>query len=140
ELSPQWSLFRQEVPNEYALADGQVRVDALSGALSVSRNDVSVLGEATPIGDYLVEVRLSTSVTLTGDYSFVQGGVIIYDDDNNYLKLVEVAIGNTRQIEFGKQTISVPGGNAQYGSTLLSSPADNTYLRIAKRSSPAGGE
>ena len=103
-------------------------------------NNVSVLTEPAPVGDYVVEIKLSVTVPLSGDYSFVQGGVLIYGDDNNYIKLVDVAIGNTRQIEFGKQTSSVPAGYPQYGSTLLSSPSDSTYLRIAKRANPAGGE
>jgi arabinan endo-1,5-alpha-L-arabinosidase len=139
-LSAQWSWIRPAIPSGYTLADGLLRFDTQPGALSVGSNDVPILTEATPAGDYVVEVKLSSSVPLTGDYSFVQGGVLIYEDDNNYVKLVDVAIGNTRQIEFGKQTTSLPGGNAQYGSTLLTSPADATYLRLAKRSSPAGGE
>jgi arabinan endo-1,5-alpha-L-arabinosidase len=92
------------------------------------------------MGDFVVEVKLSTTVPLIGDDSFVQGGVLIYGDDNNYVKLVDVAIGNTRQIEFGKQTSSVPAGYPQYGSTLLSSPSDSTYLRIARHANSAGGE
>jgi arabinan endo-1,5-alpha-L-arabinosidase len=139
-LSPQWSWIRPATPSVYAIAEGELLFESQPGALSVGSNDVPILTEATPTGDYVVEVKLSTSVPLSGDYSFVQGGVIIYEDDNNYVKLVDVAIGNTRQIEFGKQTTSLPGGNAQYGSALLSSPADATYLRIAKRSSPTGGE
>lgn len=43
-----------------------------------------------------------------------------------------------RQIEFGKQTNNVPAGYPQYGSTLLASPSDTTYLRIAKRSINSG--
>jgi arabinan endo-1,5-alpha-L-arabinosidase len=139
-LSAQWSWIRPATPSGYALANGLFRFDTQPGALYVGSNNVSILTEATPRGDYVVEVKLSTSVPLTGDYSFVQGGILIYGDDNNYVKLVDVAIGDTRQIEFGKQTTSLPGGYAQYGSTPLSSPADATYLRIAKRSSPDGGE
>jgi arabinan endo-1,5-alpha-L-arabinosidase len=139
-LSAQWSWIRPATPSGYALADCLFRFDTQPGALYVGSNNVSILTEPTPPGDYVVEVKLSSSVPLAGDYSFVQGGVLIYSDDNNYVKLVDVAIGNTRQIEFGKQTTNLPGDNAQYGSTLLSSPADATYLRIAKRSSTAGGE
>jgi arabinan endo-1,5-alpha-L-arabinosidase len=86
----------------------------------------------------MVEVKLSTTVPLNGLYNFAQGGVVLYKDDSNYIKLVSVAINATRQIEFAKQFD--PGGGPQYGSTLLASPADTTYLRIAKRTLPDGQE
>jgi arabinan endo-1,5-alpha-L-arabinosidase len=108
--------------------------------LYVGSNNVSILTEPAPAGDYIAEIKLSTTVPITGDDSFVQGGLLIYGDDNNYVKLVDVAIGNTRQIEFGKQTNNPPVRDPQYGSTLLSSPSDSTYLRIAKRSDASGAE
>lgn len=139
-LSPQWSWIRPSLLSGYGIANGLFRFDTQPGALYVGSNNVSILSEPAPAGDYVVEIKLSTTVPPTGDYSFVQGGVLIYGDDNNYIKLVDVAIGNTRQIEFGKQTNNVPAGYPQYGSTLLSSPSDATYLRIAKRANSSGGE
>ncbi|HVH86928.1 MAG TPA: family 43 glycosylhydrolase [Terriglobales bacterium] len=139
-LSRQWSWIRPPAPTAYAVAGGTLRFDTQPGALYVGSNNVSILTEAAPSSDYVVEVKLSTSVPVAGDYSFVQGGVLIYGDDNNYVKLVDVAIAGTRQIEFGKQTNNVPANYPQYGSTLLASPADSTYLRIVKRSSSNGGE
>jgi arabinan endo-1,5-alpha-L-arabinosidase len=139
-LSTQWSWIRPPSSAAYAIAGGLLRFDTQAGSLYVGSDNVSILTEATPTTDYVVEVKLSTSVPLTGDYSFVQGGLLIYGDDLNYVKLVDVAIGNTRQIEFGKQTSSVPANYPQYGSTLVASPSEATYLRIVKRSSPTGGE
>lgn len=139
-LSAQWNWIRPSLLSGYGITDGVFRFDTEAGALYVGSNNVSILSEPAPVGDYVVEIELSTTVPLTGDDSFVQGGVLIYGDDNNYLKLVDVAVGNTRQIEFGKQTNGVPAGYPQYGSTLLSSPSDSTYLRIAKRSNASGGE
>ncbi len=139
-LSLQWNWIRASLLTGYGVADGQFRFDTQPGALYVGSNNVSILTEPAPSGDYIVEVKLSMTVPVAGDYSFVQGGVLIYGDDNNYIKLVDVAIGNTRQIEFGKQTNSLPAGYPQYGSTLLSSPSDSTYLRIARHGNPAGGE
>ena len=139
-LSSQWSWIRPPASNSYDVANGLFRFDTQPGALQVGSNNVSILTEPAPTNDYIVEVKLSTTVPVMGDYSFVQGGVLIYGDDNNYVKLVDVAIGNTRQIEFAKQTNSVPAGYPQYGSTLLASPADATYLRIARHANPPGGE
>lgn len=139
-LSAQWNWIRPSLLSGYGVANGMFRFDTQPGALYVGSNNVSILTEPAPANDCIVEIKLSTTVPLTGDDSFVQGGVLIYGDDNNYVKLVNVAIGNTRQIEFGKQTNNLPAGYPQYGSTLLSSPSDSTYLRIAKRSNPSGGE
>jgi arabinan endo-1,5-alpha-L-arabinosidase len=139
-LSAQWSWIRPPASNGYGVGNGLFRFDTQGGALYVGSNNVSILTEPAPAGDYVVEIKLSTTLPITGDYSFVQGGLLIYGDDNNYVKLVDVAMGDTRQIEFGKQTNSVSAGYPQYGSTLLSSPADSTYLRIVKHANPAGGE
>ena len=139
-LTAQWIWIRPSFLSGYGIASGLFRFDTQLGALYVGSNNVSILTEPAPASDYVVEVKLSTTVPLTGNDSFVQGGVLIYGDDNNYIKLVDVAIGNTRQIEFGKQTNNVPVGYPQYGSTLLSSPSDSTYLRIAKRSNASGQE
>ena len=139
-LTTQWDWIRPPANSTYAVASGSFRFDTQAGALYVGSNNVSILTEPAPAQDYMVEIKLSTTVPPTGNYSFVQGGVLIYSDDNNYVKLVDVAINGTRQIEFGKQTNNLPAGYPQYGSTLLSSPADATYLRIVKRSAAGGGE
>jgi arabinan endo-1,5-alpha-L-arabinosidase len=139
-LSPQWSWVRSSLLSGYGVASGLFRFDTQAGGLYVGSNNVSILTEPAPAGDFVVELKLSTTVPLIGDDSFVQGGVLIYGDDNNYIKLVDVAVGNTRQIEFGKQTSSMPTGYPQYGSTLLPSPSDSTYLRIARRANPTGSE
>jgi arabinan endo-1,5-alpha-L-arabinosidase len=138
-LSSQWTWIRPPAPSAYSVT-GSLRFDTQAGALYVGSNNASILTEPTPSGNFVVEVKLSISVPLSGDHSFVQSGVLIYSDDNNYVKLVDVAIGTTRQIEFGKQTNNLPAGYPQYGSTLLSSPSDATYLRIARRTNPGGGE
>jgi arabinan endo-1,5-alpha-L-arabinosidase len=139
-LSPQWTWIRPPQPQSFAEANGTFRFDTQAGALYVGSNNVSILTEPAPTSDFVVEVKLSTTVPITGSHSYVQGGVLIYADDNNYVKLVDVAINNTRQIEFGLQTDGEPAAYPQYGSTLLASPADNTYLRIVRRSVASGGE
>src|SRR6185295_15909449 len=94
-------------------------------------HSASVLTEAAPTSNYLVEIKLSSTVPTVGRFNFVEGGVIIYKDDFNYIKLASVAINDTRQIQFSKQY--VPNLLPRYGSTLLASPADPAYLRIVKR-------
>lgn len=131
-LGAQWSWIRPPAGSKYGFESGSLRFDTQSGYLYVNRADASILKQPAPASDYMVEVKLSTNVPRTGSYNFAQAGLVIYRDDSNYLKLVDVAINNTRQIEFGKQmTASAP--NPAYGSSFLEAPEDATYLRLVKR-------
>jgi arabinan endo-1,5-alpha-L-arabinosidase len=137
-LSAQWTWVRPPATSTYAVGSGLLRFDTQAGEIYVGHHDASLLTEPAPSSDYVVEVKLSTTVPLNGRYNFAQGGVVLYKDDSNYIKVVTVAISDTRQIEFAKQYD--PGGGAQYGSTFLASPADATYFRIAKRTLASGVE
>jgi arabinan endo-1,5-alpha-L-arabinosidase len=76
---------------------------------------------------------------IAGDFTnhnYAQAGLVIYGDDNNYIKLVHVAINGTRQTEYAKE---IPTGQ-RYGNTFIGPPADWTYLRIIRRTNPSNGE
>lgn len=128
-LGTQWSWIRPPAAHRYGLENGVLRFDTESGYLYMNRADASILTEPAPKTDYMVEVKLSTNVPTSGSYNFAQAGLLIYKDDANYLKLTDVAINSTRQIEFGKQMTASPG----YGSAFLGSPETATYLRLVKR-------
>ena len=132
-LSPQWQWIRPDLRPSFSLNSGQLAFATQAGDLYLNSHSASVLAEPAPAGDYIVEVKLSNDVPPIGDFNFSQTGLVIYTDDNNYIKLVVAAINGTRQIEFAKQY--APFGYAQYGHTFLSSPDATTYLRIHKRSS-----
>ncbi len=105
--------------------------------LQGDKNDASILSEAAPAGDYIVETRLHFPLPPdSSNHNYVQAGLVIYGDDDNYIKLVHLAWNGTRQIEFAKE---IPTGQ-KYGNMRLGPPADWTYLRIVKRSGPKEGE
>lgn len=139
-LSAQWTWLRRPDASSYDIRDGAFRFASQTGSLYVDRYDGSVLLQPQPAGEYMVEVKVRTDVPLTGRHNFVQSGIVVFKDDNNYVKLVNVAINSTRQIEFGKQAGTKPPGSSQYGSTYVTSPKDETYLRIVKRINAAGEE
>jgi len=64
--------------------------------------------------------------------------MVVYGDDDNYLKLVHVSIFDTRQTEFAKELAPVPNGFPRYGSTLAGLPSDWTWLRIVRRAVTSG--
>ncbi|HZQ90658.1 MAG TPA: family 43 glycosylhydrolase [Terriglobales bacterium] len=137
-LAPNWSWIRPPAPGSYGLDSEGFRFDTQAGQIYVNQNNASVLVEAAPAGDYIVETRISTTVPTVGAFNYAQAGLLIYKDDANYVKLASVAINQTRQLEFAKQLNGVPSGSPQYGSALLASPADFTWLRIARRATANG--
>ncbi len=133
-LSSQWSWVRQPAPGTYGLEDGTFRFDTQQAELYVNDNTASVLTEPTPQGNYVVETRFKFNVPV-GDccHNFAQAGLIIYGDDDNYIKLTYTSIFETRQTEFAKEASSVPPGYPRYGNTVVGPPGEWTYLRIVKR-------
>jgi arabinan endo-1,5-alpha-L-arabinosidase len=90
-----------------------------------------VLSEPAPTGDYVVDTKVAVNVPAEGCcQNYVQGGVVIYGDDGNYVKLASVSIWDTRQTEFGKEVTPVPAGTPHYGNTVVGPVGTWTYLRI----------
>jgi arabinan endo-1,5-alpha-L-arabinosidase len=135
----QWKWLRSPADTAYGVADGALRIDTQEGALQFGRHDASALAEAAPVGDYLVETKLSLNVPAHGYFNNVQAGLVLYADDDNYIKLVSVAINQTRQIEFGKQATPAIMGEPEYGSAFLASAEPVIYLRIVKRTNAGFG-
>ncbi len=133
-----WAAERVPDAGSYGLTpNGTFFFNVQPRDLQADHNDASVLIEPAPAGDYVVETKLHFPVPADfSNHNSVQAGLVIYGDDDNYIKLVHLAMNGTRQIEFAKE---IPDGQ-RYGSMLLSPPADWTYLRVVKRSGPKDGE
>jgi arabinan endo-1,5-alpha-L-arabinosidase len=109
-----------------------LRFDTQSADLYVDSNNASVLLEAAPKTDYVVETRVKLNLPPDGCcHNYVQAGLVIYGDDDNFIKLTHVSIWETRQTEFAKELAPVPAGYPRYGNTVIGTPDEWTYLRIA---------
>lgn len=138
-LRPQWSWVRQPDPATAGLDGGTFRFDTQAADLFEGSNNASVLLEDAPNGNYVVETRVKLNLPAEGCcFNYVQAGLVIYGDDDNFIKLAHVSIWNTRQTEFAKELFPVPGGYPRYGNTVVGPPDEWTYLRIVKRTQ--GGE
>jgi arabinan endo-1,5-alpha-L-arabinosidase len=107
----------------------------MASDLNSCNNTASVLLRDAPRGDYVVEtaVRLSVPDSPECCYNYAQGGVLVYQDDDNFLKLTNTSIWNTRQTEWAKEIFPVPEGWNRYGNTVVGPPSNSgewTYLRI----------
>ena len=101
--------------------------------LYVDSNTASVLVRDAPTGDYVVEtkVRLSGLPDEGCCFNYAQAGLVLYGDDDNFVKLTDASIWETRQTEFAKELNPVPEGWSRYGNTVVGPPGDDwTYLRI----------
>jgi arabinan endo-1,5-alpha-L-arabinosidase len=99
-----------------------------------------VLIQDAPDGDFTVETRLD--FRLPPDYTnraFQQAGLVLYENDDSYIKLAHVGIFNTRQTEFAKEVPEPIVSGARYGNTVVGPPADVTYLRIVREVNEEGG-
>jgi TolB-like protein/DNA-binding winged helix-turn-helix (wHTH) protein len=104
------------------------------------RDDAPVLLRAAPEGHFLVEAKVSLDVAPEGCcQNFVQAGLALYGDDDNYLKLVVVSIWETRQTEFAREVGPPAPREPHYGSSVAGPPGrDWTWLRLAVRRRPEG--
>ncbi|HEX6292184.1 MAG TPA: family 43 glycosylhydrolase [Herpetosiphonaceae bacterium] len=138
-LSPRWSWVREPAADQFGLTGESFRFETQGADLYQTNNSASVLTEAAPSGNYVVETRVRLSLPAEGCcFNYVQAGLVIYGDDDRYLKLVHASIWETRQTEFAREYVDVSKGPF-YGSTLIGPPDEWTYLRIVKRTH-AGAE
>ncbi len=132
-LGAQWSWVREPIAGTYSVSSETFDFNTQAADLFVDSNNASVLLESAPNGNYVVETRVRLELPEGCCFNFVQAGLVIYSDDDNYVKLVEVSIFETRQTEFAKELSPVPEGYPRYGNTVVSAPGEWTYLRIVKR-------
>ncbi|MBI4166338.1 MAG: hypothetical protein HY508_11455, partial [Acidobacteria bacterium] len=66
-----------------------------------------------------------------------QARLVIYRDDDNYIKLVHFPIESTRQVEYAKESGPAAAGFSRYGNGVVCPPGDWTWLRIVRRQQDA---
>jgi arabinan endo-1,5-alpha-L-arabinosidase len=134
QLHNRWSWVRPPSAPGYGVARGELHIDTQAADLYGDRNDAAVLTAPLPRGSYVVETRVKLNVPAEGCcFNHVQAGLVVYGDDDHYLKLVHVAIDDTRQTEFAVEVGTGRAGQPRYGNTVVGAPAGPgawTGLRI----------
>jgi arabinan endo-1,5-alpha-L-arabinosidase len=138
-LGSQWSWIRMPTDTTtYEVTSDTFRFDAQAAELYEDNNTASILVMDAPAEEsYIVETRLN--LNLPNDesccYNFVQAGMVIYKNDDAYVKANLASIFNTRQVEFGKEwpAEGLPQRWPRYGNTVAGPMSDWTYLRIVKK-------
>ncbi len=135
-LGSQWSWVRAPAASEFMVQNGVFSFKVQRADLHTGSNDASVLTAPVPAGrDYMVEtaVRLKDLPATGCCFNYTQAGLVIYGDDNNFIKLVPFSLWDTRQVEFAKEAFPVPPDYPSYGNTVAGPPGETTWLRIAAR-------
>jgi arabinan endo-1,5-alpha-L-arabinosidase len=141
-LSSQWHFIHPSANNAYTLTGNSYQVATMGPDENGDPQHVAILAEPAPMGDYIVETKLTTGVPFDNSccYNFAQGTLFIYGNDQNSIKLDVFPDFDTRQTEFGKQMGPVPPNYPIYGNMIIGPAAETTWLRVVKRSGPGGTE
>ncbi|PZG00225.1 family 43 glycosylhydrolase [Micromonospora deserti] len=135
-LAPDWRWVR---PDPAAtVSAGTLRWPVQDADLVGAGNTASVLLRDAPTGDYVVETKVTLDLGEQTVRNHQQAGLVAYVHDDRFARLAQVAIWNTRQVEYGHE---LPfAGQPGYGGNIVGAPATTTWLRLAHRLDPAGGE
>jgi arabinan endo-1,5-alpha-L-arabinosidase len=131
-----WSWIREPAADTWSVAGGVLRMDTQAADLFEDSNNASVLTEDAPAGNYVVETKVRVSVPAEGCcFNYVQAGLVVMANDDEFVKLTDVSIWNTRQTEFAKEVAPNQAGYPRYGNTVVGPPGEWTWLRIVKQTS-----
>ncbi len=132
DSGPAWEWIRPPATDTVELVDGTLRFATQAGDLA--DHTASVLTLPAPAGDYILETRVGLDLPPEGCcQNFVQAGLVVYGDDDNYVKLVHLSINETRQVVFTKAVGPAPPRTPRAGNAVVGPVAALTYLRIVKR-------
>jgi len=135
-LSSQWSFIHASAT--YALNGSGYQVNSVAYDPIGSMAGVPLLAENAPAGDYLVETEIDLNLPVSGvGQNYAQAGLLLYGDDNNFIRADLYNNNDTRQVEFIKAQTPQASGYPSWGATNLGTAAIGTqvtvWLRIARR-------
>ncbi|MGW0200852.1 family 43 glycosylhydrolase [Nonomuraea sp. NPDC003201] len=135
-LDSRWTWVRQDAAarNE----EGVLRWPVQGADLVGTGNKASVLLREAPKGDYVVETKVTLDLGEDAVRNYQQAGLVAYASDDDFARLSQVAIWNTRQVEYGRELTFA--GRLSYGGNIVGPPAKTTWLRLAHHVDPANGE
>ena len=138
-----WNAIVREDPSKYKLENGALSVTTTDGDIyqgdnvGSRSNFILQSPDRAPASDYVLETRLSGTIT----DGYAQGGLIVYGDDGNYVKLDAIAdqgAGRINRIEFRSEVNEA----IQNPQPEIAAPANvsNYRLRLTKTGDSYTGE
>lgn len=128
-----WDAIVREDAAAYRLADGALQIDVPNGDIYTGDNTdpTNFILQTAPEGDWTIETKIDGSLL---DEQYQQAGLLVYADDDNYLKLDFVTDNSagsavSRRIEF-RSEIDAVIQDPQPGETGLTTGV--WYLRVSR--------
>lgn len=135
-LGAGWSWVRDPDP-EATVSDGKFKWPTQIADL-VGDGTPSLLVRDQPTGDFTIETKLTIDLGVDTIRNYQQGGILVYVNDDDFLRFDIVAVEKTRIAEFGKETIFQ--GRRSWGGGVVGPPGDTTWLRLVHTLDPKTGE
>jgi arabinan endo-1,5-alpha-L-arabinosidase len=133
-LDASWAWRRPPAETGFRLGDGHFALDTQPKDVHQDSNDASILYRSAPQGDYLVEAKFSLNLPPSGCcHNYVQAGLLLFADDDRYVKLSHFSYWETRQVAFAKELPKTPEGLPRYGEMVGGPAAETLWIRIARR-------
>lgn len=135
-LDDSWTWLRPD--DAITVGDGALSWPLTDGDIVGSDNTGALLLRDQPAGDWIAETKLHLDLGTDTFRNYQQAGMIVRVDDDHLLRLGNVAIWGTRQVEFGKEIDE--DGTLRWGAHLGGPTAETMWLRIAHSTDPVTGE
>jgi len=132
-MDPAWTWTRDPGADTRSVAGDALYWQTQAADLGPDPGAAGLPLRALPSGDYTVEARVSSTVPAGGCcQNYAQGGLVVYQDDANFVKLTVTSIWETRQTEFGKRETAEGPGYPTYGNAVGGPVGQWTVLRLAR--------
>ncbi|PSK91269.1 glycosyl hydrolase family 43 [Haloactinopolyspora alba] len=135
-LADGWNWGRRDGAVE--VRDGGLNWPLTSDDLVGAGNTGALLLRTPPEGDWIAETKLHLDLGTDTVRNYQQAGMIVHVNDDHFLRLGDVAIWGTRQVEFGKEIDE--NGTLRWGGHLGGPVAETMWLRLSHTVDPATGE
>jgi regulation of enolase protein 1 (concanavalin A-like superfamily) len=136
ELDAGWNWVRPD--DSIGTADGALQWPLASVDVVGHANTGPLLLRTPPEGDWIAETQLDIDLGVDTIRNYQQAGMIVHLDDDHFLRLGNVAIWSSRQVEFGKELAD--GDRLDWGAHLGGPAAPTIWLRIAHTVDPDTGD
>lgn len=140
QLGAQWSWVNEDPANWSLTAEpGTLTIDGQAGQFyQTEHSGQNVLLEKTPPGNFIAETRVALDPT----ENYQQAGLVLWQDDNTWMKLVAESNSGTDATEWGKQTdvtSSYAGFSCGSGYPASTCPVYGSAFLEVPGFSPAAG-
>ncbi|SDU83382.1 family 43 glycosylhydrolase [Jiangella alkaliphila] len=136
DLRPGWEWLRPS--SSVTVGDGVLNWPLASVDVVGAGNTGPLLLRTPPEGEWIAETKLNLDLGSGTIRNYQQAGLIVRVDDDNLLRLGDVAIWGSRQVEFGKELNE--NGALRWGAHLGGPVASTMWLRIHHTTDPETGE